>query len=539
MKTKKIKKQLLCTLIGLSMLTACQPFSHLFNQQPDNKIALLKALGSENQQSNKANALLTQQSLQASEQKKAEYDVPLSVADIEPVAKPALKHLTHIDAQQKMVLPDTQITDLMQSGELNQLIQQALKTNVDIQQSKLALQIAYKNLDITLANELPSANLGLDASRIKNNSKTNYNAKINASWELDIWRQLETQSVIAQAQTLAGKMQLQAAKDALVANIMRQYVLIAKNKHELYLQQQRVKKLQHIQHIVTKRFRRGLVALTDLTSARANTEQAKARLPEFKQNLDASKNNLMMMLGVLSPNKKNQLKNLRFDYPSVALPISALNETEKPQVNKTFDLRRRPDLQQAFYNIRVAELQVDVAYKQLLPRFSLSGELSKAVTNPVKFFSDDPAWRLLGQLTAPLFNAGKIKNQANVASLKSAQQFWAFQKILLSAYTNINTAQQNENALILRKKQLQLAKKQKQLASTSTATQYRMGNADLLSWYQHEMSIYDMQQQLSGLLYAQLINRINLGLELGLGVYHKPKVELRYLKKPTEQSQKQ
>lgn len=414
------------------------------------------------------------------------------------------------------ITPKSQLTDLVDISGLSKLIHHAFAHNPNLQQTQLALQIAYKNAAIGNANRLPSLNAGLDVNRAKER-KTNYTAKLNASWELDLWQKLATQREVAHADVLASAMQLQAAKDALVASMMRQYMAVVRDKKTLALQQQRVQKVQQIEWLITKRFRLGITSLSDLLTARQNTQQSKARLPEYRQNLHQSERVLLRTLGMVMINPaqaKAVLKAVQYDYPKVFLPLSKLPEQ---------DLRRRPDLQQAYFAIRAAELNADVAYKNLLPSISLSGTLNTFANQPLKLLTAEPAWTLLGQLSAPIFNAGKLKNQANIAKLQAAQRYWTFQNTLLDAVTNITNAQSNEVAIRQRIQALNATLATSKKLVKSNQRLYPLGKVDVRAWLNSELTLYDLYEQHSQLIYAQCINRINLGLELGLGVYAKEK----------------
>jgi len=85
-------------------------------------------------------------------------------------------------------------------------------------------------------------------------------------------------------------------------------------------------------------------------------------------------------------------------------------------------LQRRPDLQAAYFAIEAASLRTSVAYKELLPSISLKAALEDIGDSPQSMLLSDPVWALLGQLTAPVFQAGKLKAAAEVAELKNSTE---------------------------------------------------------------------------------------------------------------------
>ncbi|WP_458576064.1 TolC family protein [Aliamphritea spongicola] len=66
------------------------------------------------------------------------------------------------------------------------------------------------------------------------------------------------------------------------------------------------------------------------------------------------------------------------------------------------DLGRRPDLQQAYLNIRIADLNSAIAYKALLPSLSLNLSLSQSDASFRNALFTSPAWGLLNRITAPV-----------------------------------------------------------------------------------------------------------------------------------------
>lgn len=452
-----------------------------------------------------------------------------------------------------------ELTDLLDAPELTQLVHRALAHNPSIQQSKLALDIAYKHQAVASADFLPSATLSSDARRAKD-THSRYSLGVSASWEADIWGKVSRQYAAAETRSFATEMQLQAAKNALAANIMRRYLDIIQQRQLLHIEEQRVSALKKIQKTVTARFRQGLTSLTNLSNARKNTQHASARLPEYRHSLFASERALDALIGVLTqpispldtedvqledwaiaqqenaaqqplaphgqqrhqphkPQKPHRLdattvytgRLVTADrYPKVLLPLARM---------KIQDLRLRPDLQQAYFDIRSAELKTDVAYRQLLPRVSLSATLSESARRPDKLLSSSMAWSLLAQLSAPLFDHQRLKNQADIAELQAAQQFWSYKTTLIDAYTAVKNATNRENALVAQRQSVRAALSQAKRHSRTLQAQYQRGSATLESWLTAQQQCYDLEAQLVRLDYAHRANRITIGAELGLGVY--------------------
>lgn len=431
--------------------------------------------------------------------------------------QPVLKAPSNNETNQTVLLENTEpttvlLTDLFNLEHLNVILNQAFESNPDLQKASLAYAIANQNLDSANSKYLPtiSGKLGVDKTK---DVEAKLTASLNASWEIDIWQKYMNGALAQEAKLLAYKADLQGIKDALAGKLIQQYLTIIKNKQLLATQQQRVKSSLYYHNIIEKRFRRGTASLAELQSAQSSHLNAKLGLPTKEKNLYDSKQKLINLVGIINPKSlktlNKQIDDIGAHYPT---KIMTLNQFPKQ------DLARRPDLQKAFFDIRSAEFNKEVAYKNLLPNISLSATLSNTAKEPLKLLSLDPAWNLLGQLTAPIFNRTQLNNQTKIAEMQVRQSYWSFQQQLLNAVTAVSNAQTNEINLQQKIKLNQQLQKSYLKSLTRSKKSFRLGNSDFTQLLETQMKLFDSEEQTTELMYSYFVNRINLGLELGLGV---------------------
>lgn len=436
---------------------------------------------------------------------------PLLSASTDPAkdARDSVSHLSYAQWQQSWHTDaPVYLTDLMYAPELNALLKTALSHNPSIQQSQLAHRIAQKHVILSEAAFLPNVMGKLDTSKAKS-SQSRFGLGITATWEPDVWQAISLTYAQQHARSLATEMQLNATRNALAANMMQQYLQLAYHTQRIRIQQSRVRSLQLIEKTVTGRFRLGLTQLTQLSNARKNVLQARAQLPDYMLSKGNSERQLAALVGVLSSSNSPTLLTQPVRLPEVAFPLAQLTVPH---------LGQRPDLQQAYFNIRAAELSRDISYRDMLPRLSVSATLSQTARHPEKLLSTSPVWNLLGQLTAPLFNRGQLKQQAKISDLKAAQAYWSFQETLINAYTSVQTKLHQDIALTKQVNTLQHALRHAQLQNRNIQQQYRSGSINLDDWLNAQQQQYDIEMQILQLRYVTLVNRVTLGLELGLGV---------------------
>ena len=336
----------------------------------------------------------------------------------------------------------TQLTDLISVPELEQYLQAAFAHSPSLQQSVIALKIAYAQQGITVADQLPTANASF-TGQSKEDTDDSYTGEVTVSWELDLWQKLADSSDAARKDVAASQASLQSAKDLLAANIMRNWLEISVNQQLLDIELRRLDVLENNEVLVLERYQVGLGSLEDLDNAKTSTASTRSTVANYEENLEQSRRSLQLLTGQWQP--ELQQPEVAMSFPQVVNPLDSLAQ---------HNMAGRPDLQRAFYNIEAEALRTDTAYKAMLPSFSLTASLTDIAQSPSEALLTDPLWSLLGQLSAPLFQGGKLKSQAEIAQLTTEQSYWAYQETLLTAINEVENAVGQEYSL--EKQQLHL-----------------------------------------------------------------------------------
>ena len=414
-------------------------------------------------------------------------------------------HEKQVDAEKV-----TTITELMSIPELNQLVEHAMQNNPSLQQTGLALQIAYAQKRETGAEQLPSAELNFGASKGEDEDDS-FTSELSVSWEIDIWQKVADSKAAASASILSAAADYQAAKDTLAADIMRQWLKISMYQQFVAIEKDRLKSLKNNELFVLERYRKGLGELEDLDSALTSSESAQATIADYEQSLDSARLSLKILLGELG---EAVLPTVPSTFPQVILPLTDLPSQ---------DLSRRPDLRSAFADIQAQQYTTQVAYKDMLPSLSLTAALNDSSTNLSDSLLVSPLWSLLGQISAPLFQGGKLKAAAEIEELNTEKTFWVYQETLLTAVNEVEEALSQEHALYLQQHHLNLSLASVLRSESNYQDKYRKGLVDVLDFLSVQQQTYDTKIQLVQTTHDRLSNRIDLGLALGLGVINESK----------------
>ncbi|WP_028866038.1 TolC family protein [Psychromonas aquimarina] len=407
--------------------------------------------------------------------------------------------------QQNETVQVSLLTDLIAIDELNDLVLLAMDKNPSLQQTAAALQISYAQRGIAASERIPHLSAGLNADN-KKDSDTTYSADLTVSWEIDLWQKISDSVSAAEMDIKSSEMTYQSARDVLAANVMRSWLQINLSQQLLEIEKQRLTALENNEISIVERYRAGLGELEELDSARSSSAKTRAALVDYAEQLAQKQRSLQLLLG---QNPQSDNIQISAEFPAVSAPLTNLPEQ---------DLGRRPDLQSAYYNILANQYRTDIAYKALLPSISLSASLSSLAAAPSDVLFGSGAWSLLGQLTAPLFQGGKLRSEIEIAQLSAEQSYWLYQETLLNAVNEVENALGQELSLTRQQEHLNEALSSAQTNFANYQVKYRQGLVDILDLLAVQQQTFDLQSQLIEVTYLQLNNRIDLGLALGLGV---------------------
>ncbi|MCL1090179.1 TolC family protein [Shewanella profunda] len=398
----------------------------------------------------------------------------------------------------------THLTELIASQELQSLVFEALDNNPGLQQTLLILEQSQAQLRQKRGDRYPELEAGFSANNAKD-TDNQYTGSLTLSWQVDLWQQIEDGINGAEQSLFRQQATYQAARDTLASETMSSWLSLVSQKRSLVIEQQRLNTLAKNEEVILQRYQRGLGTLDDLDSARSSTFSTRASVRELEQSIREGERALNSLLGRVTDDQYQ----VPDQYPMVEQPLTELPEQT---------LARRPDLQAAWHAIAAAESDARVAYKDLLPRIDIQAVLDDTSTSARDALLTGPAWTLLTNLTAPLFQGGKLRAAAEIADLESAIQYQNYRETLLTAVEEVRNALAREQALAQRQTYIQQALEKQRLTLKRYQDKYRAGNATILELLNVQGQTYDLEAQLDTLTFNRLNNRITLALALGLGV---------------------
>lgn len=386
---------------------------------------------------------------------------------------------------------------------LNDLIAQALAANHDVKIAKARVREAAAI--VTVAESALYPDIGLFASGgrekkidriigvpgkqgIELNTPTAdaVSGGLAARWEIDLFggRRLDAEAASAQAQ--GSEATLRAVQVSLLAQVATNYLELRGVQKRLAILAQNID-LQREQLRALQVFKRtGLADSADVARQEALLHSTEAALPLLK----LSEATLMHRLGVLSGNPPDNLEQRlvqAFEQAPIAPGI--------PQLLPSTLLSQRPDLRLAQTEVSAAAANLGAARADLLPKLILSASGGFGTLAAGGFPSLAESVYTLGSgLSAPIFNAGRIRAHISAVDARLDQAAANYEKAFLLALEEVENAFVAHTTSMERHRQLSEAEIAAEESYRQTDALYRHGAKDYLSVLDsryHKLAIED------------------------------------------------
>ncbi|HET9389338.1 MAG TPA: efflux transporter outer membrane subunit [Steroidobacteraceae bacterium] len=337
--------------------------------------------------------------------------------------------------------------------QLDDLVQRALKSNLDLQVAASRIRQAREQEIVAGAARLPSVSATGLAARLHSNtnplaglggqpggSQSNgsssasaggpvtfdlYSIGFDATWEVDIFGGVRRGVEAARANTEAAAWQMRDAQVSLSAEVANTYLGLRTTQARLAIRQQSTRHQEELLQLTDARARNGFVTELDVNQQRTQLEATRAEIPELQAQERAAVHALGVLLGQEPDSLAGELAQ-ETAVPAVPsdLPVGLPSEL----------LRRRPDVRRAERQLAAATAGVGVAVADLYPKFNLLGALSLSASSPGQLL-DGSSFKELGAglVSWPLFAAGKLRANVHATEEQQTQAYLAYRKSVLVA----------------------------------------------------------------------------------------------------------
>jgi len=330
----------------------------------------------------------------------------------------------------------TQFDDVV----LDELIDEALRANLDVRTAAARVEQFAARLNITRSELFPQVGYGVGGdrqgiSRDKANTlgvdsiTTSYEATINVGWELDVWGRIRRASEASRAQLLAAEESRRTVILSLVSSVATSYVSLRRLDSQLEIAIRTRDLRAESLRLFELQFSGGVISQLQLSQIQSEYELAVGAVPVIERDIAILENLISSLLG-RNPGAIPRGKT-----------IDKLTLAQVPEGVPSDVLLRRPDIRQAEQDLISNNALIGVARAAYFPRISLTG-LAGFVSGDLDawFDSDSVAWAAGGALSGSIFTGGALSGGVKQAEALQQQSLFTYQQSIITALQEVEDA---------------------------------------------------------------------------------------------------
>jgi len=250
----------------------------------------------------------------------------------------------------------------------------------------------------------------------------------------------------------------------------------------------------------------GLATRTQLLTAQTQLATDKTLVPQLRQEESTARHALAILVGK---------QPAEWAPPALTLSDFTL-PAEIPASLPSELVHRRPDIQAAEAQLHAASAAIGIATANLYPNVTLAGSLTQQALTPGNLFQGAAAaWSIAANLTAPLYDAGKLRAEQRAAVDGYQASLADYRQVILRSFSEVADGMQ---ALANDTDQFD---SQAAAARTAAAARdlvrrsYAVGNSGILDVLDAERSTAQAQLGLARAQAQRLIDTARLYVALG------------------------
>ncbi len=325
---------------------------------------------------------------------------------------------------------------------LNQLIETALRENLDVQAASARVDQFLGVLSTTRSQFFPQFGYSGDVSRNRasqagptplapgvNPNYSLYQGSLNAAWQIDLFGRVRRQSEAAQAQVYASEQGRRGVILSIVTTAATSYIALRALDRQLEIARTTARNYADTKDLFQLRFKGGVVSEVELAQIESQYQLALATIPSLEQQIAAQENLISVLLG-RNPGAIPRGKSIDELVPP-AIPAGLPSEL----------LERRPDILQAEQNLVAVNANIGVAKSLYFPTISITG-LFGSLSTAAGDFLTGPArtWSVGAGLAGPIFTFGAIGGQVQTAEAAQQEATLFYRQTILNAFRETSDA---------------------------------------------------------------------------------------------------
>lgn len=412
-------------------------------------------------------------------------------------------------------------------ARLRQVISLALRNNRDLRVALLNIESERAQYRIQRADLFPSIDATASQTRARTSASSGGGGGVSqtasadvgfSSWELDLFGRVRSLKQQALETWLSTGQTQRSTRMTLVAEVAAAWLTVAADQQRLALARQTLDSQRQTLRLSQAEHDEGTISGLDLAQVQTSVESARADMASYTTQLAQDRDALELLVG--APVGDALLPGDDALQRSVALaPIPGDLDSRV--------LLQRPDVLAAEHALKAANADIGAARAAFFPTISLTASSGRDSTAlDTLFDSGNRTWSFVPSVSLPIFHAGALKAELDVAKLSKQIEVAEYERTIQTAFSEVAdalAARANLDEQLDAQAALVAAT---QRSYTLADVRYRNGVDSYLEALDAQRSLYTAQQNQITLRLTEANNRVTLYKVLGGGADAEPDVGL-------------
>lgn len=338
---------------------------------------------------------------------------------------------------------DLEWFELFQDDALRELIQTALIENYDVQIATARVRQARAQVGIVRSQIFPTVSGGGtgQTTRAAQNATSGLppgvspeltfgTLSLDMTWEIDVWGRIRRLTESARAELLSSEDTRRAVLITVIADVATTYFQLRALDLQLDVSRRTIEARDRGLGLTRTQRDLGVATGLDVAQAEDLFYTARATLKDIERQIALKEDALSLLLG---KNPGDIARGRTLDETALSLPPVI------PAGLPSALLERRPDIRAAEENLVAANATIGAAKAQYFPQISLTGLLGVQSDTFRDFFKKTSlVYNLGGAATVPIFTAGRISSQVDLAKGQTQEALVAYQKTVRTAFSEVS-----------------------------------------------------------------------------------------------------
>jgi NodT family efflux transporter outer membrane factor (OMF) lipoprotein len=337
--------------------------------------------------------------------------------------------------------------EVFKDEHLQELIRVALVQNYDLRDAIARVDQARANLGITRSNQFPNFSLGGDVTSRELSTNGEFSIPQGSSvfsrqrtfgegflsllsFEVDIWGRLRRATESAQAQLLASDWNQKTVITTLISDVATNYFTLLELDMELAIARDTLGTRDESLRLLRIQLQGGVGTLLDVRQGEQLVYTAAEVISDDQRLIEQTENQISLLLGK-NPGPVDRSSLIATERPPPEVPAGLTSAL----------LERRPDIQAAEQTLIATNANIGVAKAAYFPQITLSGQYGyQSIALAGLFAGSRRAWTYIPQLTQPIFTAGRLGSQVELAEAQQRSALAQYEGAIQTAFRDVSNA---------------------------------------------------------------------------------------------------